>query len=88
VAAIMVREPATSGPRTSADGDDRAITSRVTPTSRPERASVPIDEIGETPEERALVEESRAEHTRTGKTLSQEDVEALIAKRKCGDLKQ
>jgi len=50
--------------------------------------SVPVDEIGETPEERALVEESRAEHARTGKTRSQEQVEALIAERKRRDLKR
>jgi hypothetical protein len=60
----------------------------VTPTSRPDRVSVPVDEIGETPEERALVEESRAEHARTGKTRSQEQVEALIAERKRRDLKR
>jgi hypothetical protein len=60
----------------------------VTPTTRTDRVSVPVDELGETPEERALVEESRAEHARTGKTLSQEAVEALIAERKRRDLKR
>jgi hypothetical protein len=60
----------------------------VTPTSRPERASIPVDELVETPEERALIEESRAEHARTRKSLSQEEVEALIAKRKRRDLQR
>ena len=60
----------------------------MTPTSRPDRVSVPVDELVETPEERALVEQSRAEHARTGKTLSQEQVEALIAERKRRDLKR
>jgi hypothetical protein len=60
----------------------------VTPTRPPERASVPVDELGETPEERALVEASRAEHARTGRGLSQEEVEALIAERKRRDLKR
>lgn len=60
----------------------------MVPTSRPERASVPVDELGETAEERALVAESRAEHARTGRTLSQDQVEALIAERKRRDLKR
>ncbi len=60
----------------------------MTPTSRPEHLSVPVDELGETPEERALVEESRAEHARTGRSRSQEEIEALIAERRRRDLKQ
>lgn len=47
-----------------------------------ERTPIPVDEQRETPEERALVEASRAEYARSGRGFSQQEVEALIAKRR------